>query len=119
MKALDGHCGIEDAIVEQKSCQVCQRGGRISGNSDRGGIRRHERVERIPESLPGAVDLLERVNFEQGFDSLVLSMLVRRVEKPSIHLAAFVAAPGVNIRQSGLRMLGDVIQQPKLQRMNM
>jgi hypothetical protein len=94
MQALDAHRGLPDAIVQDDPDQLGERLRTVSGAADRGGVGRHQGIERVAEPAPRLVDAPERFLLEQDADAPVLTALVPGPEQPCV---ALLPRPGAGL----------------------
>ena len=69
-------------------------------------------VERIAQTLPTAMDISERLDFQNDADAAVPCALVATAEEPAIHFLALGATGRDHFGNTRLGMLDQITQQP-------
>src|SRR5262249_34942242 len=88
VESVKAQLRILHPVIEQDTHQSCQRCWPIARGPDSAGIGRGEHLERVPEALPGLVDLGEGLYLEQSLNTRVLGVFFAGLEQPAVDLLA-------------------------------
>nr|GEU28068.1 hypothetical protein [Tanacetum cinerariifolium] len=118
MQRRDALAGLAHAAVDDDAHQLGQRGRTVGRCAQRGGIRRHQRIERIAHLLPLLVQFHEAFHFQQAGDAAVLGVLAVGLEQPLVDFLALFLAGGIHLRERGAGVGMQVRHHPQLERVD-